>query len=388
MIRWISNALLLVIGVILGLALSRIVWSETESSSARKQNLTEALAAEVPPKLALRDVADSIALPRVESLSVAQLVTQSAKLPPAKKFRMIAEQIPDFSDQQLKALIVELNRNDSFDDVMELISVAGEPLMRSDVNGFFRWIDAEFDEIERIDLLFEMMKNALPESVGAIWEALRSVWPPEESEMMISHLMAHAAEVDPQATLQTSLGLFSDESLKFEAVMAVLDTWVQTDPKSAVAAVLTMPESNQSDLFRASVLDGWYAENPEEMELMLQQGGLSEEIRKKGIAVAVHAKAGVDPLAAAEWLAKFPQDTISGETVVNLTTHLALQHPEAALEWNSRIQDKALKSINQFDIVTRWAVSDLTAAMEFASQNPIEDEALEQEFWQRFSNSN
>jgi hypothetical protein len=386
---WSFHVLLVLVGVIAGLTISWIIWPANESSlPTRDRGGYVPDPVHVSTQVARHQVPNGFASAPATSLSVDQLLAQSSELPTAKKFRMIAEQVPTLSEAQLKLLIAELSRNSSFRDVMDLSSVAGEPLMNDDVEGFFRWIDTEFDEVERIDVLFEMMRNALPETVESIWTALRSVWPPEESEMMISHLMAHAAEVDPQSALQTSLVLFSDESLRFEAVTSVLDTWVQTDPRSALAAVLAMPESNLSDLLSASVLNGWYAENPVEMERVLQRGEIPEEFRKKGIAVAVQARAGGDPLAAAEWLAKFPPDVISEEAVVNLTTHLSLQHPEAALEWNNRIPRGPLRDINQFDIVSRWAVSDLAAATKFASQNPIADESLEQEFWLRFPTEN
>ena len=311
-----------------------------------------------------------------------------AVLSTGKKHREIEKLIPQLSPEQLRKLITALSGDERFDDVADLVSPASGRLMSENMQGYLDWVKGSFDERTASKLLLFSVENAKLSNASELWKAIQERWPGPDAERVIPSFMNRLADENPQKALALTQSLFPDHDQKFQALDTLFSEWGHTQPQEAMQALLVMPQGREKEPLFASAFYAWYRESPSDSETFLQSTALPPELRQKGVAILVEAKAAQNAETAAQWLSSQPSNAVSGEAIVNLSQHIALSDPQTALAWNNQISETPLREVNQYELIRKWAAVDLKGATEYFHSNPLTDPDLQNRLQQELGTVN
>lgn len=234
-----------------------------------------------------------------------------------------ARQLPDAGERSAAMLAIasELNR----DDPLSALALA-----------------AELPESQNRDEF--IVQSASAWGADAFRESVE--WAgqiPNESlrHRVISAIAAAAAESDPAAAATLAVQSLPGGKEQDDAVVGIVQRWVQKEPEQAAAWVAAFPPGKLRDAALESVIKLWADKDL--------------------------AQAGV-------WVNGFSSSASRDVAVAAYVGKVAVQFPEMAVEWVREISNERLRSEQMENLAELWLRSDAIAARKWISEAPLSAE--------------
>jgi len=193
--------------------------------------------------------------------------------------------------------------------------------------------------LESIDSVFRQWASDDAASAQAALASLNSV----EKDRATRAIARGWSQKDPQAVITWSQSLASEDQRK-EVVRDAMNQWANEDPEGAAKKISQLPGSAQGDAMQA-VISRW---------------------------------ATKDAAAAGDWLSRQSAGPDRDGAISSLTRTLAVEDPEAALVWASKITDEKRRNRQLENQASSWLQNEPAVAREWIrSTNLISAESKE-----------
>jgi len=207
-------------------------------------------------------------------------------------------------------------------------------------------------------------------------EALRLAVEMSSNEVrddLIAHAVNQWATQDPKAALSWVTEAI-DPALQQRLLTDIATTWADNSPvDAATMAVKSMSPGKQQDDAVVAIVQRWMQKQPEQAAAWVVQFP-EGNLRDAGLETVVKLWADKDLAEAGNWLNSFSSSSPGRDAAVAAYVEkLATQSPEAAVEWAKEIHSETLRNEQLENLGELWLRNDAVSARAWISQAPLPD---------------
>ncbi len=365
---WVAALILFAVGLAAGAAIWRSALLRNEQSSARHDGVPAVIHQTADASLVGAPDSDRTVQGRS---SLEGIFDEAARFTP-KSRALLLQNLRALSVPDAKQAITRLMTDPQFAAMQDLVSAAAASWLASDSQSFAMWAKQTFDEEVSSQVLLLSLTSLPISQALPLWSTITTAWR-EEQARFVTPIAAALAERNPSAAFSAVASVFANPGQLQEARSAVVDTWAQTAPEEALAAIQSLSSGEGREMLVANVVSRWTDVAPAAAEAYLSSSLTPIEVRRAGIAVLAEVRAAQDPLAAMEWLATLPNDAVGADALVNLSQHLSFTDPLRALQVAARIEETSLRTLHMSELILSWAAVDPVAARSYMLEHPFSD---------------
>lgn len=166
-------------------------------------------------------------------------------------------------------------------------------------------------------------------------------------------------------------GQLPDESLRHRVLSAIATATAESNPSAAAKlAVESLPSGREQDDAVVGIVQHWVQKSPEQAAawvIAFPEGNL----RETSIDALVKLWADQDLVGAGAWVDTLTSRSSRDTALAAYVEKLAVQFPEMAVEWAREIHNEQLRSERLESLAELWLRSNATAAREWIAQAPL-----------------
>ncbi len=170
-------------------------------------------------------------------------------------------------------------------------------------------------------------------------------------------------------------GQIPDESLRHRVLGAIAAAVAESDPSAAAKlAVESLPAGREQDDAIVGIVQRWVQTSPEQAAAWVAafpEGSL----RETALEALVKLWADKDLVGTGAWVDTLTSRASRDTAVAAYVEKLAVQFPEMAVEWAREIHNEQLRSERLENLAELWLRSNATAAREWIAQAPLSADA-------------
>lgn len=209
---------------------------------------------------------------------------------------------------------------------------------------------------------------------------LASTLPPGQAQ---DNLMTHAANQwaasAPAAAAAWAKGI-PDAALRERTLMVIATAWGETSPRAAATlAMQSLTPGRHQDDAVVGIVQRWVQKEPEQAAAWVAAFP-QREVRDAAVENLVRLWADQDMERAAQWLTSLEVGELRDVAIGTYASKLALQEPDAASHWVEKIEDQVIREREMIAVGEAWMGHDEAAARAWILHSSLPDSAKERLF--------
>jgi hypothetical protein len=234
----------------------------------------------------------------------------------------------------------------------------------------------ELPEDQRNGAILKVAYQAVVDSPLKALELARDLPPTENRDELVSHITSNWASKDPKEAAKWASQI-GDQSFRERVLAGIATTWGETDPILAAGLALSSlsPGRQQNDAVMGIVqrwvqkepaaAAGWVAKFPE------------GELRQSAAEELVKLWADQNATEASDWLSEMAAGPTKDRAVTAYVGKIAIQQPQTAADWAGKIADETARAQALERVGEAWLLNDESAAREWIKQSALPDTVKE-----------
>lgn len=165
-----------------------------------------------------------------------------------------------------------------------------------------------------------------------------------------------------------------NEELRAQILAAIATSFAEKDPAAAAAlAATSLPAGHAQDDAVVSIVQRWVQQAPEQAAAWV--AAFPEgRLRDTALEAVVTLWADQDITEAGVWVNSLSERAGSDVAIAAYVEKMAVQFPEMAVEWAQEIRNPALRNERLIDLAELWLHNDAAAARVWIAQSPLSEE--------------
>ncbi len=331
-----------------------------------------AIAKESNPSLqsaALLKLVESLRLPDV-SAALAATANQSDRV--SSEFRQMLVRRWAKSDAPGAADWIEKNLTGAARAAA--LNTAASAWAETDPTGAEQWARRLTDPDERGDTLLAIAGEMTGDNPAAALALAVDLPPGAARDEFLLHAASEWAGLDSKSAIEWGQKIENPE-LRAQMLAAIATGFAEQDPAAAATlAAQSLPPGRVQDDAVVSIVQRWVQQSPEQASAWVAafpEGPL----RDTALEAVVKLWADQDLTDAGEWINTLTERTGSDVAIAAYVDKLAVQFPEMAVEWAAEIRNPALRDERLIHLADLWLHNDPAAARQWIHQSPLSDAA-------------
>ncbi len=234
------------------------------------------------------------------------------------------------------------------------------------------WIRQLPEEGERQGgMLIAAYEAARTEPTAALQLAIELPANPTRDELMV-HAASQWAARDPQATADWAKQI-PDAELRERTFSAIALAWAESDPAAAATlAVKLIPLGRHQDDAVVGIVQRWVQKQPEQAAAWVARFP-EGSLRESALENLVKLWADRDPEQTGSWLKGAALNSSHDTTVGAFANQISPSFPHVAAFWVEQIGDEAIRAREMEAVGEAWMGSDANAARVWIAQTPLSE---------------
>ncbi len=254
------------------------------------------------------------------------------------------------------------------------LNTAASAWAETDPAGAEQWARRLTDPDERGNTLLAIAGEMTGDNPAAALALAVDLPPGEARDEFLLHAAGEWAERDAKAALEWGQQIENPE-LRAQMLAAIAIGFAEKDPAAAaMLAAQSLPAGRVQDDAVVSIVQLWVQQSPEQAAAWVAAFPKGR-LRDTALEAVVKLWADQDLTDAGEWINTLTERTGSDAAIAAYVEKLAVQFPEMAVEWAAEIRNPALRDERLILLADLWLHNDPEAARQWIHQSPLSDAA-------------
>ena len=243
----------------------------------------------------------------------------------------------------------------------------------TDAAGAEQWARRLTDPDERGISLLAIAGEMTGENPAAALALAVDLPPGTARDEFLIHAASEWAGLDPKSAIEWGQKI-EDPALRAEMLAAIATGFAEQDPAAAATlAAQSLPPGRAQDDAVVSIVERWVQQSPEQAAAWVAAFPAGE-LRDTALEAVVKLWADQDLTDAGAWINTLTERSGSDVAIAAYVDKLSVQFPELAVEWAAEIRSPALRDERLVHLAELWLHNDAPAARAWIIQSPLASE--------------
>lgn len=253
------------------------------------------------------------------------------------------------------------------------LNTAATAWAETDPAGAEQWAQRLADPDERADSLLAIAGEMTAGNPSAALSLAVDLPPGAARDEFLFHAAGEWAERDAKAAVEWGKQIENPE-LRAQMIAAIATGFAEKDPAAAATlAAQSLPAGRAQDDAVVGIVQRWVQQEPEQAAAWV--AAFPEgKLRDTALEAAVKLWADQDLTEAGVWINSLSERAGSDVAIAAYVEKMAVQFPETAVEWAQEIRNPALRNERLVDLAELWLHNDAAAARVWIAQSSLSED--------------
>ena len=254
------------------------------------------------------------------------------------------------------------------------LNTAASAWAETDAAGAEQWARRLTDPDERGNSLLAVAGEMTGTDPAAALSLAVDLPPSAARDEFLLHAASEWAGLDSKSAMEWGQKIENPE-LRAQMLAAIATGFAEKDPAAAATlAAQSLPAGRAQDDAVVSIVQRWVQQSPEQAAAWV--AAFPEgQLRDTALEAVVKLWADQDLTDAGAWINTLTERTGADVAIAAYVDKLSVQFPEMAVEWAAEIRNPTLREERLVHLADLWLHNDAEAARQWIQQSPLSDAA-------------